>query len=77
VQNQQALALPESAARVAALPARPLVRVLDLLRAIDGAAVVGDLFAVRALTAAAVRQLEPGALADGAGGVPEAEGGVS
>jgi hypothetical protein len=30
-----------------ALPAQPLVRVLDLLRALDGAAIVGDLFVSR------------------------------
>jgi hypothetical protein len=51
------------------------VRVLDLLRAIDGAAVVGDLFAVRALTAAAARQLD--ALGEGERDLPSSEGGAS
>jgi len=41
-----------------------MVRVLDLLRAIDGAAIAGDLFAVRALGAAAVRQLDAEAVAE-------------
>lgn len=48
----------QSDAQVRALPAAPVVRVLDLLRAIDGAALVGDMFAVRALCAAAMRALD-------------------
>ena len=34
------------------------MRVVDLLRAVDGAALAGDVYAVRALVAAAVKQLE-------------------
>ena len=74
--EQKALALPKPPVP---LPARPVVRVLDLLRAIDGAAVAGDLFAVRALTAAAVRQLEGDAADDDseADATPGTEGGAS
>jgi hypothetical protein len=45
--------LADDSAGVIALPAQPDVRVLDLLRAIDGAALAGDLHAVRRLVAAA------------------------
>lgn len=75
--NQKALALPESPIP---LPVHPAVRVLDLLRAIDGAAVLGDLFAVRALASAAVRQIEQEAPEAGEGGsmvAPGTEGGTS
>lgn len=65
---EKALALPKppdgaSADRVEALPARPHVRVLDLVRACDGAAIAGDLHAVRALLASIVRALESDSLA--------------
>ena len=69
--EQKALALPNQVERadVTPLPMRPEVRVLDLLRAIDGAVIAGDLHAARALVAAAVRRLEgEGAEANGTRG---------
>jgi hypothetical protein len=73
--NQKALALPESPVPV---PAQPAVRVLDLLRAIDAAAVEGELFAVRALTAAAVHHIaQETSEAERAGDTPSTEGGDS
>jgi len=45
-------------AAVSALPASPRVGVLDLLRAIDAAALAGDLHRVRSLVAAAVESVE-------------------
>lgn len=68
--EQKALALPNQVeqAAVTPLPMRAEVRVLDLLRAIDGAVIAGDLHAARALVAAAVRQLEGDADAKGTRG---------
>jgi hypothetical protein len=60
---------------VTPLPMRPEVRVLDLLRAIDGAAIAGDLHAVRALASAAVRMLD-GERASAAKGTRGGKGGA-
>ena len=43
-----------TSAQVVTIPARPAVRVLDLLRAIDAAIVAGDLHPARALLAEAM-----------------------
>ncbi|HST56290.1 MAG TPA: tyrosine-type recombinase/integrase [Solirubrobacteraceae bacterium] len=52
--DQKALAMPNDSA-VTAIPARPHVRLLDLLAAIDAAIIAGDAHAARALVAEAAR----------------------